>query len=207
MVTDSHLSRFLSVRTSSLLSDYSDNLLRLLLRNLHSQVSTLHSSKGLSLVSFTLQESVGMCRGSALPLDFVTRILSSKSWMMESDVWADLLIICRWANPTTSYCKKCRKVTDKFTTSCNHEVCGICQCDKWKEELSECTPCTCLQCGKEVVMVAMSTFERGTKSKYHFLNSGCYDNLHCQIVGKSAAEDELPSSKRICSENTSSMFG
>ena len=95
---------------------------------------TAQFKNGLARMSFTLRESVGMQRGSAPPLDFVVRILNSKFWMMESDVWADLLIICRWANPTITIhtkdvtCTLCDGVWTMPATiaNCGHTFCRKC---------------------------------------------------------------------------------
>ena len=122
------------------------------------QASAHHSPKGLSLISFTLRESVGMYRGAAPPLDCVIRGLSSEFWLMEFDTWADLLIICHWANPT--YCEKCSKETMAVTTSCNHIVCRSCTLE-WLKDHD-----TCPDCGKEVGMLVMGTINQlSTKSK------------------------------------------
>ena len=115
---------------------------------------TAHYKNGLSRLTFSLRESVGMYRGSALPLDFVIRILSSKFWMMESDVWADLLIICRWANPTTTTiqtedvtCTLCDEVwIDPATTACGHTFCRKCL----TISISQCKDCPAAECGAEL---------------------------------------------------------
>ncbi len=77
---------------------------------IHSWVHT--STRGLSLSCFSLQESVGMHRGAAPPLDSIN---NSKYWMLKADKWADLLIICLWANPTT------------YTIDTSDVLCSICE--------------------------------------------------------------------------------
>ena len=103
----------------------------------------------LSLLHFTLSELVGMHRGSFPPLDFVTRIMSSKFWMLEADKWADLLIICRWANPTI-YTIKTTDVLcwicenewiEPGNTSCGHTFCTDCLHEKFKKGCRECPSC------------------------------------------------------------------
>ncbi len=62
------------------------------------------------------------------PLEMAARMLNSKFWVMEVDVWADLLIVCCWANPT--YCEECGKDVESAITSCNHVVCLVCAVGK-----------------------------------------------------------------------------
>ena len=79
--------------------------------------------------SFSLKELISLLKsirsGWGPPLEMATRMLNSKFWVMEADVWADLLIVCCWANPTI-YCEKCDKDVESTTTSCNHVVCPVC---------------------------------------------------------------------------------
>ena len=89
-----------------------------------------------------------MHRGAAFPLDFVSRILNSKFWMLESDVWADLLIICRWANPTSIskkevVCVLCNEIWfQPMSTSCGHTFCAQCIISYFEaNEVSHCPKC------------------------------------------------------------------
>ena len=79
--------------------------------------------------SFSLKELISLLKsirsGWGPPLEMAARMLNSKFWVMEADVWADLLIVCCWANPTI-YCKECGKDVELTTTSCNHVVCPVC---------------------------------------------------------------------------------
>ena len=79
--------------------------------------------------SFSLKELISLLKslrsGWGPPLEMAARMLNSKFWVMEADVWADLLIVCCWANPTI-YCEKCDKDVESTTTSCNHVVCPVC---------------------------------------------------------------------------------
>ena len=115
-----------------------------------------------------------MHRGALLPLDFVTRIQSSKFWMMESDTWADLLIICRWANPTTKYCKTCRAETDHIPTDCKHDVCRICLLE-WSKKHNTMS---CPDCGIDLVV----KIQLGSKSKIMGSNSILYQTWgRCRV--------------------------
>ena len=106
---------------------------------------------GLSPLHFTLCEFVGMRRGSFPPLDFVTRIVSSKFWMLEADKWVDLLIICRWANPII-YTIKTKDVicwicgnewVEPGNTSCGHTFCTDCLHGKFENGCMKCPLASC----------------------------------------------------------------
>ena len=118
------------------------------------------------LLCFSLSESIGMNRGALLPLDSVTRIQSSKFWMMECDTWADLLIICQWANPTTTfrYCVNCSKDTKTIVTSCEHHICLLCAAKELNRSGS------CPKCSKKVTAVYLDVIVKGRKRE---LSVGC----------------------------------
>ena len=159
------------------------------------------------LLCFSLSESIGMNRGTLLPLASVTRILSSKFWMMECDVWADLLIICRWANPTTIYCTKCRKENKTITTSCKHVMCLLCAA----EELNSSGHNSCPQCGQKVTAIHFDNIDESGKRELLdlLLQYGVIANLLlCIYAGSCSIKDEgVPCSKRTCSEDISGNFG
>ena len=123
------------------------------------QDNTTQFKNGLARMSFTLRESVGMQRGSAPPLDFVVRILNF--WMMESDVWADLLIICCWANPTITIhtkdvtCTICDGVWNDPATiaNCGHTFCRKCL----TTAISQCKDCPV--CGVQIMYIMLHNRE------------------------------------------------
>ncbi len=90
-----------------------------------------------------------MNRGASPPLDFVTRILNSKYWVLEADKWVDLLIICRWANPTTFtiktkdvLCWICgNEWIEPGNTSCGHTFCTDCLHEIFKQGCRQCPSC------------------------------------------------------------------
>ncbi len=89
----------------------------------------MRTKKAMAFLLFSLKELVSLLKsirsGWGPPLEMAARMLNSKFWVMEADVWADLLIVCCWANPRI-YCEKCRKDVESVTTSCNHVVCPVC---------------------------------------------------------------------------------
>ena len=107
------------------------------------------------LLPLTLRELVSMHQCSSLPLDSVVRILSSKFWKIESDIWADLLIICRWANPTTTIhtkdvtCTLCDGVWNDPATiaNCGHTFCRKCL----TTAISQCKDCPV--CGVQIMYI------------------------------------------------------
>lgn len=103
----------------------------------------------LAMHVLSLRELVSLLKsmrsGWGPPLEMGSRMHNSKYWVMEADVWADLLMICRWANPTTIYCQTCSKHTEAVTTSCNHVVCMPCIATQDDNGTR-----TCLNCGQVV---------------------------------------------------------
>ena len=102
-------------------------------------------------LSVTLSELIALLKalhsGWSLPMDLVIRMLNSKFWVMEADVWADLLYICRWANPNISLkdvlCGICEtRWTEPVTSQCGHTFCRFCLLkSKNSKKSNECEIC------------------------------------------------------------------
>ncbi len=126
------------------------------------------SSKSVPVLSMSMKELVSLLKslrsGWGPPLELVTRMLNSKFWVMEADVWADLLIVCCWANPTTIYCKECSKDVESTTTSCNHVVCPVCVVGKG------IGPIRCPECGQRLTALlftsALTSVAEKTTSRF-----------------------------------------
>ncbi len=76
---------------------------------------------------------------------FVSRIHSSKFWVMEAGKKTDLLIICRWANPIQDedvMCGICkRKWFKPVRVSCGDTFCAGCVLDQFANESKTCPIC------------------------------------------------------------------
>ncbi|XP_064393899.1 uncharacterized protein LOC135341311 isoform X2 [Halichondria panicea] len=129
------------------------------------------SSKSVPVLSMSMKELVSLLRsirsGWGPPLELVTRMLNSKFWVMEADVWADLLIVCCWANPTTIYCEKCSKDVESTTTSCNHVVCPVCVVGKG------IGPISCPECGQRLTALLFTSALTSTPEKITRKRSFC----------------------------------
>ncbi|XP_064388917.1 uncharacterized protein LOC135336958 isoform X2 [Halichondria panicea] len=105
---------------------------------------TANFKKAMAFLPFSMNELVSLLKsmrsGWGPPLEMAARMLNSKFWAMEADVWADLLIVCCWANPTI-YCEKCDKDVESTTTSCNHVVCPVCAVGQGNDP-------SCPECGE-----------------------------------------------------------
>ena len=111
--------------------------------------------------SFSLKELISLLKslrsGWGPPLEMATRMLNSKFWVMEADVWADLLIVCCWANPTI-YCEKCRNNVKLTTTSCNHVVCPVCAVGQGNDP-------SCPECGEIFTVLVFTSALASTQEK------------------------------------------
>ena len=111
--------------------------------------------------SFSLKELISLLKslrsGWGPPLEMATRMLNSKFWVMEADVWADLLIVCCWANPTI-YCKECGKDVESVTTSCKHVVCPVCAVGKGNGS-------SCPKCGEIFTVLVFTSALPSTQEK------------------------------------------
>ena len=115
--------------------------------------SALKSKEILSQLCFSLSELVSLLKclrtGWGPPLDLLVRMVNSNFWLMEADLWADLLIVARWSNPTIKredvLCILCSGVWEQpVTTFCDHTFCRRCL----MEELESSKDCP--ECGKVV---------------------------------------------------------
>ncbi len=88
----------------------------------------------MTVLPFSLNELISLLKSMRLgwgpPLELVTRT-SKQLWVMEADVWADLLIVC--------CCGEDVDLTTT-TTSCNHAVCLLCIA-KQKSRPRSCPEC------------------------------------------------------------------
>ena len=111
--------------------------------------------------SFSLKELTSLLKsirsGWGPPLEMATRMLNSKFWVMEADVWADLLIVCCWANPTI-YCEKCGNNVKLTTTSCNHVVCPVCAVGQGNDP-------SCPECGEIFTVLVFTSALASTQKK------------------------------------------
>ena len=164
------------------------------------------SSKSVPVLSMSMKELVSLLRsirsGWGPPLELVTRMLNSKFWVMEADVWADLLIVCCWANPTTIYCEKCSKDVESTTTSCNHVVCPVCVVGKG------IGPISCPECGQRLTALLFTSALTSTPEKItsRFLRhlsvvlcTSGYTNFFLSTQGSVvfASQQQLPLRKHV----------
>ena len=117
---------------------------------------TANFKKAMAFLPFSMNELVSLLKsirsGWGPPLEMAARMLNSKFWVMEADVWADLLIVCCWANPTIyMYCEKCRNNVKLATTSCKHVVCPVCTVGQGDDP-------SCPECGRALTVSFSSKF-------------------------------------------------
>ena len=100
-----------------------------------SQLLMLKLQNARMFLSVKLSELIALLKalhsGWSLPMDLVIRMLNSKFWVMEADVWADLLYICRWANPDIFieevFCALCKGAWKQpIASKCSHLFCCTC---------------------------------------------------------------------------------
>ncbi len=130
-------------------------------------------------------------------------MLNSKFWVMEADVWADLLIVCCWANPTI-YCKECGNNVKLTTTSCNHVVCPVCAVGQGNDP-------SCPECGEIfTVLVFTSALASKEKPKSKLLTSVCcvnymYNHILMQGNVLFVSHQQLPLREHVLTQ-VSSQF-
>lgn len=138
--------------------------------------------------SFSLKELISLLKsirsGWGPPLEMATRMSNSKFWVMEADVWADLLIVCCWANPTI-YCEKCRNNVKLATTSCKHVVCPVCVVGQGMDP-------SCPECGQALTVSFSSKF----------INQCLLCELYAADAGKRRlCEPPTTATKRPCTDS------
>ena len=115
------------------------------------RTSALKSKDTISLLlCFSLSELVSLLKnlrsGWGPPLDLLVRMVNSNFWVMEADMWADLLILARWSNPTINredvLCNICKDVWIQPTTLfCGHVFCASCLQTWINDQHKECPSC------------------------------------------------------------------
>ncbi|XP_064403181.1 uncharacterized protein LOC135348780 isoform X2 [Halichondria panicea] len=112
-----------------------------------SQLRILKLQNAQMFLSITLSELIALLKTLhskwSLPMDLVFRMINSKFWVMEADVWADLLYICRWANPSIFkedvFCALCKSAWKQpIASKCAHLFCCTCIIEGIKNNL--CCP-------------------------------------------------------------------
>lgn len=136
--------------------------------------------------TFSFQEIVSLLKsmrsGWDPPLEMVSGMLNSKYWVMEADVWADLLIVCRWANPTnTIYCQTCNKDTKAVTTNCNHVVCLVCIAQQ-ESDTTTCPECDNQLIGMHFVSAMATPQPHSSESCYIVFDHSIMLNSHREEV-------------------------